>query len=212
VSQAAVVSDQRALVAALRSGDEAAFVTVVRDYSPAMIRLAATIVGSRAIAEEVVQETWLAVLDSIDRFEARSTLKTWVFRILTNTAKTRAVRERRSAPFTMLLEDAVEPTVAPDRFLGPDARYAGHWASVPERWQDLPEQSLLASEVMDVVAHTIEALPPAQRAVISLRDVEGWDSHEVCEALGLTEGNQRVLLHRARARVRRALESQLAVW
>jgi len=211
MSQLAVASDERALVNALKGGDEAAFARVVRDYSPSMVRLAGTIVGSRAVAEEVVQETWLAVLQSIHRFEARSTLKTWVFRILTNTAKTRAVRERRSTPFSTLVEDATEPTVAPDRFLGPDARYAGHWASVPERWRDLPEQSLLAGEVIDVVAHAIDNLPPAQRAVISLRDVEGWDSSEVCDALQLTEGNQRVLLHRARAKVRLAIETRLAV-
>jgi RNA polymerase sigma-70 factor (ECF subfamily) len=175
-----------------------------------MLRLATSIVGSRAVAEEVLQETWVAVFKNIERFEARASLKTWVYRILANTAKTRGARERRSAPFSSFVDDNVEATVAPDRFLGPDARYPGHWASVPERWHEQPETRLLSNETMDVVAHAIEALPDGQRAVISLRDVEGWDSDEVCEALGLSEVNQRVLLHRARAKVRQALEDELA--
>jgi RNA polymerase sigma-70 factor, ECF subfamily len=200
-------SDER-IVAGLRAGDEETFDAVVRAWSPAMLRLAMTIVGSRAVAEEVLQETWIAVFKNVDRFEARASLKTWVYRILTNTAKTRAVRERRSAPFSAFAEDD-EATVAPDRFLGADSRHPGHWASIPDRWHEQPEERLLSDETMDVVAHAIEALPSAQRAVISLRDVEGWGSDEVCEALGLTDVNQRVLLHRARAKVRRALEEGL---
>ena len=197
------------IVAGLRAGDERTFDAVVRAWSPAMLRLATSIVGSRAVAEEVLQETWLAVFNSVGRFEARASLKTWVYRILANTAKTRALREHRSAPFSALVEEGVEPTVAPDRFLGPDSRYPGHWASIPDRWHEQPEEQLASSETMDVVAHAIDALPSGQRAVISLRDVVGWSSQEVCDALGLSEVNQRVLLHRARASLRRALEEQL---
>ena len=202
-------SDER-IVAGLRAGDEETFDAVVRAWSPAMLRLAMTIVGSRAVAEEVLQETWIAVFRNVNRFEARASLKTWVYRILANTAKTRAARERRSAPFSAFADDDVEASVDADRFLGPESRHPGHWASIPDRWHEQPEEQLLSDETMDVVAHAIEALPPAQRAVISLRDVEGWGSEEVCEALGLTEVNQRVLLHRARAKVRQALEDELA--
>jgi RNA polymerase sigma-70 factor (ECF subfamily) len=204
-----LTSDER-IVAGLRAGDERAFDAIVRAWSPSMLRLAMTIVSSRAVAEEALQETWIAVFRNIDRFEARASLKTWVYRILANTAKTRAARERRSAPFSSFAEDDVEATVAADRFLGPDSRHPGHWASIPDRWHEQPEERLLSEETMDVVAHAIEALPAAQRAVISLRDIEGWASDEVCEALDLTEVNQRVLLHRARARVRRTLEEELA--
>jgi RNA polymerase sigma-70 factor (ECF subfamily) len=198
------------LVAALRAGDEEAFRELVRDWHSSLLRVAQIFVPSRAVAEEVVQETWLRVLGAIDRFEGRSSLKTWVFRILVNTAKTRAQREGRSLPFSALHDPARVPEAAvdPDRFLPEDhERYPGHW-SVPPR--ELPEERLLASETRDRIAAAIDALPPTQRAVISLRDVQGWTSDEVCNALDLSEVNQRVLLHRARARVRQALEDYLA--
>jgi RNA polymerase sigma-70 factor (ECF subfamily) len=198
------------LVAALRAGDEDAFRALVRDWHSSMLRVAQIFVPSRAVAEEVVQESWLRVLGAIDRFEGRSSLKTWVFRILVNTAKTRAQREGRSLPFSALNDPARVPEAAvdADRFLPEDhERFPGHW-SVPPR--ELPEERLLAAETRERIAAAIDELPPSQRAVISLRDVAGWTSDEVCNALDLTEVNQRVLLHRARARVRQALEDYLA--
>jgi RNA polymerase sigma-70 factor (ECF subfamily) len=198
------------LVAALRAGDEEAFRTVVRDWHSSLLRVARIFVPTRALAEEVVQETWLRVLGALDRFEGRSTLRTWVFRILVNTAKTRAQREGRTIPFSALQDAAriPEAAVEPERFLPDDhPRYPGHWASPPA---DLPEERVLAAETRQVIAGAIEALPASQRAVISLRDVEGWSSEEVCNALDLTEVNQRVLLHRARAKVRSAVEDHLA--
>jgi RNA polymerase sigma-70 factor, ECF subfamily len=202
-------TDDARLVEALRAGDEDAYRTIVRDWHPSMLRVAQIFVPSRAVAEEVVQETWVRVLGALDRFEGRSSLRTWVFRILANTAKTRAQREGRTLPFSALQDPARVPEAAvdADRFLPDDhERSPGHWASPP---RELPEESLLAAETREVIAEAIDALPPAQRAVISLRDVEGWSADEVCNALDLTEVNQRVLLHRARARVRRALEQYL---
>ena len=180
-------------------------------YQRAMLGVASLYVRDRAVAEEVVQEAWLGVLAGIDRFEGRSSLKTWLFRILTNTAKTRGERESRSVPFSALAEaDAEEgPSVDPDRFLGPEYRFGGHWAAPPHRWADVPDERLLARETQAVIAAAIEELPAAQRTVISLRDVEGWSAEEVCNALGLSETNQRVLLHRARTKVRHALEEYL---
>ena len=194
------------VVDALRRGDEAAFARLLREHQASLERVARIYVSSAAVAEEVVQETWLAVLNGIDRFEGRSSLKTWIFRILTNIAKTRAQREGRTLPFSALQRpDAVpEPAVEPDRFLDPEhPRWPGHWASKPIGW---PEERLLGSEVRGVVERAIEELPPAQRAVISLRDIEGWPADDVCNALSVSETNQRVLLHRARSKVRRALE------
>lgn len=198
------------LVAALRAGDEDAFRRIVVDWHPMLLRVAQIFVPSRAVAEEVVQEAWLRVLGALDRFEGRSSLRTWVFRILVNTAKTRAEREGRIVPFSALNDPGriPEPAVDPDRFLDADhERFPGHWASPPRA---LPEERLLAAETRDVIAAAIDELPAAQRAVISLRDVAGWDSADVCNALDLSEVNQRVLLHRARAKVRRALEDYLA--
>jgi RNA polymerase sigma-70 factor (ECF subfamily) len=206
-------SEELRLIDGLRAGDEAAFEQLVDRYGASMLRLATSLVGSRAIAEEVVQETWLAVLQGIDRFEGRSTLKTWLFRILTNRAKTRGEREGRTIPFSAFGEasegDGEEPSVDPDRFFGPEHPHAGLWVDLPQRWADTPERRLLSQETQALVAAAIEALPPSQRAVISLRDVEGWSSEEVCNVLELSETNQRVLLHRARTKVRRALESYL---
>jgi RNA polymerase sigma-70 factor (ECF subfamily) len=198
------------VVAALRAGDEETFRRLVREWHSSLLRVAQIFVPSRAVAEEVVQETWLRVLGALERFEGRSSLKTWVFRILVNTAKTRAQREGRTIPFSALQDPArvPEPAVEPERFLPDDHdRYPGHWASPPRA---LPEERLLAAETRSQIAAAIDALPAAQRAVITLRDVQGWDADEVCNALDLTEVNQRVLLHRARAKVRRALEEYLA--
>jgi RNA polymerase sigma-70 factor, ECF subfamily len=193
-------SDAR-LVDGLRAGDEEAFRTLMREYGAAMLRVAQMYVPSRAVAEEVVQEAWLGVLKGIGRFEGRSSLKTWLFRIVANTAKTRGVRESRSIPFSSLGGDD-DAAIDPDRFLGPGERFPGHWA-VP------PEGHLLAQEALEVIAREIDRLPPAQRAVITLRDVQGFSSEEVRNALDLTETNQRVLLHRARSKVRSALEEYM---
>jgi len=196
------------LVEGLRAGDEAAFVALMREYGAGMLRVAMMYVSSRAVAEEVVQEAWLGVLKGIGRFEGRSSLKTWLFRIVANTAKTRGIREARSVPFSALGDDAGdEPTVDPDRFLGSGERFPGHWAAPPQAWA--PEGRLLSQEVLDVIEREIDRLPPAQRAVITMRDVQGLTSEEVCNALDLTETNQRVLLHRARAKVRSALEEYM---
>ena len=195
------------LVEGLRAGDEAAFAAVMRMYGRGMLRVAEMYVSSRAVAEDVVQEAWVGVLRGIGRFEGRSSLKTWLYRIVANTAKTRGVRESRSVPFSSLGDDGDEGTVDADRFLGSGERFPGHWAVPPQAWA--PEGRLLADETLDVVERAIEKLPPAQRAVITMRDVEGFTSEEVCNALDLTETNQRVLLHRARAKVRSALEEYM---
>ena len=202
--------DEALLVEALRARDESAFVELMRELNASLLRVAQIYVSSRAVAEEVVQETWLGVLNGIDRFEARSSLKTWIFRILTNIAKTRGQREGRTLPFSALERPGVvpEPAVDADRFLPPDhERWPGHWAARPEPW---PEERLLAAETRGIVERAIEALPPAQRAVISMRDLEGWSAEETRNALGVSETNQRVLLHRARSKVRQALEDYLS--
>jgi RNA polymerase sigma-70 factor (ECF subfamily) len=197
------------LIAGLRARDEEAFMRLVDLYGGPLLRLARTFVRDRAVAEEVVQEAWLGVLRGIDRFEGRSSLKTWLYRILTNTAKTRGVRESRSVPFSALGGDDDGPTVDPDRFQGPDGQHPGGWRSFPVSWDAVPEQRLLGDETQEVIRRTIEALPESQRIVISLRDIEGWSSEEVRNVLDLSETNQRVLLHRGRAKVRRALEEYL---
>ena len=204
-----VVSTDERLVAALRRGEEAAFAELVDRYNASLLRLATTFVRDRAVAEEVVQETWLGVLQGIDRFEARSSLKTWVYRILTNKAKTRAERERRTVPLSSLGGREEGPSVDPDRFFDADHRWGGHWAAPPRRWDEIPEQRLLARETLGWVQDAIDGLPPAQRQVITLRAVEGWSADEVCDTLAVSEGNQRVLLHRARSKVRQALEERL---
>jgi RNA polymerase sigma-70 factor, ECF subfamily len=186
------------LVEALRAGDERAFEQLIRMYQASLVRVAQMYVSSRAVAEEVVQETWLAVLNGIGRFEGRSSLKTWIFRIVANRAKTRGQREGRIVPFSSL--GPPEPAVEGERF------DHGHWTSPPRDW---PEERLLAEETQRVVESAIELLPDVQRAVITLRDVHGWTADEVRNALELSETNQRVLLHRARAKVRRALEEYL---
>jgi RNA polymerase sigma-70 factor, ECF subfamily len=201
--------DQRR-VEALRAGDESEFDALVAEHSPAMLRVATTHVRTRAVAEEVVQETWLAVLQGIDRFEGRSSLRTWIFKILTNTAATRAAREHRSVPFSSLgdADGAEGPVVDADRFLPDDHRFAGHWAIGPTAWTT-PEEGLLQGETREVIVSAIERLPLTQRTVVALRDIYGWPADEVCDALEISEGNQRVLLHRGRSKVRGALERHL---
>jgi len=202
---------QAEVVAALRAGDERVFEALVAELGPSMLRIARMYVSSRAVAEEVVQEAWLGVLSGIGRFEGRSSLKTWIFRILTNRAKTRGEREGRSLPFSSLeAGDAGddEPAVDADRFHG-SGRYEGHWTSAPSRWSELPENRLVGKETIGVAQDAIAALPEMQRTVITMRDIDGFDSEEVRNVLGLSESNQRVLLHRARAKVRRALETYL---
>ena len=201
--------EDQALVAALCRGDADAFATLVDRHSPAMIRVAMAYVPTRATAEEAVQETWIGVMRGIDGFEGRASLKTWIFRILTNVAMRNGARERRSMPFSALAEaeNTGEPSVDPDRFLPADHElFPGHWAIMPARWPT-PEEGLLAGETRKVITAAIAELPAAQRTVIALRDVEGWTSEEVCEALEISAGNQRILLHRARSRVRNAIES-----
>jgi RNA polymerase sigma-70 factor (ECF subfamily) len=204
-----LADDDAVVVAALRRGDESAFAALVNAYSTSLLRLAQDFVRTRAIAEEVVQETWLAVLNGIDRFEGRSSLKTWVYRILVNKAKTRGVREARTVPFSALAPDDDEHAVPGDRFRGSDDQWPGHWSSPPSALDTFPEERLLAREARRRIAEALETLPDSQRIVVTLRDVAGWDSEEVCDALGLSEGNQRVLLHRGRAKLRAALERYL---
>jgi RNA polymerase sigma-70 factor, ECF subfamily len=200
-----VLADELALVEALRAGDESVFSLLVSRYGSPMLRIAQLYVRSRAVAEEVVQDAWIGVLNGSARFEGRSSLRTWIFRIVTNKAKTRAAKEGRSVPFSALGPD--EPSVDADRFRGPEDRYAGHWATALPSWA--PEERLLASETLALVEKTIGELPPAQAIVITMRDVEGFDADDVCDALEISEANQRVLLHRARSKVRRALEEYL---
>ncbi len=201
--------DDLRLVAALRAGDEAAFAGVVRMYNRSLQRLARMFVSSDAHAEEVVQEVWVAVLTGLERFEGRSSLRTWIFRIATNIAKTRGVRESRSVPLSSLAGDDDEgPSVDPSRFTrAPDA---GWWASPVRPWGLDAAQITLDDEAGARIRAEIERLPEAQRAVITLRDLHGLSSEEVSEMLGITSGNQRVILHRARSRVRAALESYFA--
>ena len=193
-------------MAALRAGDERVFADLVERWSGVMLRLALAHVDGRAVAEEVVQEAWLAVIRGIDRFERRSALRTWVLGIVVNLARSRARAERRAIPVAL---EPGEPAVDPSRFRPSDAaRWPDHWAVGPVPWA-VPEDALLAGEARQVVLGAIAALPPAQREVLVLRDLEGVDAVETCNALGLTDTNQRVLLHRARARVRNALEQYL---
>jgi RNA polymerase sigma-70 factor (ECF subfamily) len=197
------------LLESLRAGNEEAFRELVREYQPSLVRVARIYVSNQAAAEDVAAETWLGVLKGLDRFEGRSSLRTWIFRILTNIAKTRAVRDGRTLPFSALQDPGRVPEAAvdADRFLDPEhPRWPGHWAVKPEAW---PEDALVAAETRDRLTEAIEALPATQRAVISLRDIEGWSSEEVRNALDLSETNQRVLLHRARSKVRAALEEYL---
>lgn len=206
----AAPTDDLHLVEALRRGDEMAFVSLLEQYHISLVRLAMIYVSNRAVAEEVVQETWLGVLQGIQGFEGRSSLKTWLFRILTNRAKTRGQREARTLPFSALGDlnaEPFEPAVDPDRFLpADDPEWPHHWASDPHSWDNIPEHHFLSQETRAYIEQAIAGLPLNQREVITLRDIEGWSGAEVCNVLGISEANQRVLLHRARSKVRRALE------
>ncbi len=203
--------EERRLCEALRRGDEDAFATLVGLYHAPLRRLALGIVRTPAVADEVVQETWLGVIRGIGTFESRSSLKTWVYRILVNNARTRAEREGRTVPLSALTTDDDDPAVDPSRFFDEQhERWPGHWASPPARWDEIPEQQLLGRETLDRIDSAIRRLPEPQQQVIVLRDVEGWPAEEVCSLLEISEANQRVLLHRARSKVRGALEAYFA--
>jgi RNA polymerase sigma-70 factor (ECF subfamily) len=204
------------LLEKLRNGDEAVFVSLIQRYHSPMLRLAIIYLPDRFLAEEVVQETWLAVLQGLKKFEGRSSLKTWIFRILLNIVKTRGQREGRSVPFSSLSsfasESSDESEVDPDWFLPPGSPMVpgrGLWVSLPHNWSDIPEERLLSQETRACIHAAINMLAPQQRYVIILRDIAGWTAQEVCDFLSISEGNQRVLLHRARSHVRRALEDYL---
>jgi RNA polymerase sigma-70 factor (ECF subfamily) len=202
-------TDEALFVAALRRGDEAAFCELIERYGAVMQRVARSYVRSAAVAEEVVQETWIAVLSGVARFEGRSSVKTWIFRILTNRAKTRAEREGRCVPFSSLTSEDEDwaGAVPAERFRYPG--YPGHWTAPPSDWRTIPDARLLSRETVERVRQAMADLPPRQQQVLALRDVEGWSAEEVCSALDVSEGNQRVLLHRARSKVRAAMEPYL---
>jgi RNA polymerase sigma-70 factor (ECF subfamily) len=197
------------LVERLRAGDEDAFMMLVEQHQAMMLRIARMYVSSQAVAEEVVQDAWLGILQGLDKFEGRSSLRTWMYRILANIAKTRGVREGRSQPFSALASDEESTSVPESWFRGADDRSPGGWTTFPNDWRGIPEDRLLAGETLRVVGEAIDALPPLQAEVIRLRDVLGWTSEEVRNVLDLSETNQRVLLHRARSRVRRAVDEYL---
>ena len=201
------------LIDRLRSGDEPAFARLIDAYSAPLLRLALAFVQSQAVAEELVQETWMAVLTGIGRFEGRSSVKTWLFKILTNKAKTRALRERRTIPFSAFdaHDHTEEPAVEATRFLpASHSQWPGHWATPPQPWSMGPEGTALDRETLTVLRRALEDLPRSQRVVVALRDVHGWPAAEVCTALDLSEANQRVLLHRGRSRLRAVLERYFA--
>jgi RNA polymerase sigma-70 factor, ECF subfamily len=205
--------DDEQLLLALRRRDEQAFAALVDRYHARLVRLARLFVANEAVAEEVVQETWIGVLQGIDRFEGRSSFRTWLFRILTNQAKRRGQREARSLPFAAISAaqdaDDVEYAVAPERFLPAGDEWAGHWVSYPLNWRETPEERFLSHETRAFVQEAIAVLPLNQRLVITMRDVEGFPAAEVCNALAISETYQRVLLHRARSKVREQLERYL---
>jgi RNA polymerase sigma-70 factor (ECF subfamily) len=206
-------SEQAALLERLRAGDRAAFADLVDAWSPVLLHVARRHVSTSASAEEVVQETWLAVIRQLDRFECRSSLRTWVFRILENQARTRGVREARAVPWSSAFGETGDdedggPTVAPSRFRGPEDRWSGGWTpdGRPAAWQPPPEDAAVAAEMRRELRAALDELPDRQRTVVELRDVHGLSSDEVCALLALSPGNQRILLHRGRARLRARLE------
>jgi RNA polymerase sigma-70 factor (ECF subfamily) len=206
------------LVTRLRAGDGTAFALILDEWSGGMLRLARSFVSTADSAAEVVQDTWLAVIQSIDRFEGRCALKTWVYRILVNTAKRRRVLERRTIPISSVGQDdrneyATGPSVDPDRFQGAGEPYPGHWRQFPALWTALPrspEQRALDGELQVRLEEALAELPDRQRRVIIMRDVQGIPAEEVCTVLDLSTSNQRVLLHRARASVRARLEAYIS--
>ncbi len=197
------------LVERLRAGDEEAFMMLVEKHQAMMLRIARMYVSSPAVAEEVVQDAWIGILQGLPKFEGRSSLRTWMYRILANIAKTRGQREGRSQPFSSLVDPDHGPSVPESWFRGRDDRWPDHWSTFPNDWSGMPEERLLAAETLRVVGDAIDALPPVQAEVIRLRDVLGWTSDDVRNVLDLSETNQRVLLHRARSRVRRAVDAYL---
>jgi RNA polymerase sigma-70 factor (ECF subfamily) len=196
------------VLARLRAGDEGAFAELVDRWSPAMLRVARAHVGSAHSAEDAVQDTWLGVVRGLPRFEGRSSLRTWVFTILVNQARTRGAREARVVPLADLGRDELGPTVDPDRFQGPDDAHPGGWkaSARPVSWEGQPEVRVLAGEALRLLGSALTELPPRQRTVVTLRDVQGLTPEEACEVLGITAQNQRVLLHRGRAALRKVLE------
>jgi RNA polymerase sigma-70 factor (ECF subfamily) len=206
-----VAGDDSELLASLRAGDEAAFARIVTDWSRSMIAVARGFVSTEASAEEVVQETWLAVIKGLDRFEGRSSLRTWVFRILVNTAKTRGVKEHRTLPWSTVAGEDAGPSLDPALFQSGGEPHPGGWRAAPAAWPEevAVEGSVLAGEVRGELRTAIDALPDRQRIVITLRDVLGHSSEEVCDLLEISQANQRVLLHRARTAVRADLASYL---
>ncbi len=197
-----VAKEELCVVEALRRGDEAAFLSLIEQFHATMIRIARNYVANHDMAEEVVQETWIGVLHGLDSFESRSSLKTWIFHILINRAKSCAAKEARSVTFADIVNvQENELTVDPDCF-----QANGWWRLHPNRWDNWIEQDILWQEGYSYIQRAMQRLPLNQRTVMNLRDIEGWTALEVCETLQLSEENQRVLLHRARAKVRRALE------
>jgi RNA polymerase sigma-70 factor, ECF subfamily len=203
------VPPEEVLLTRLRAGDESAFALVLDAWSPAMLRVARRCVPTADLAAEAVQDTWMAVVAGLRGFEGRSSFKTWVFRILLNKAQRLGGRESRTIPYSSLVADDEGPTVDPSRFQGPHDPYPGHWQDPPAGWPD-PEDAVLADELRRRTADALAELPERQRVVIALRDIEGYDSAEVCSILDITAANQRVLLHRARAHVRHRLENYVA--
>jgi len=205
----AATRDDAELVEALRRGDEDAFAQLVDELTGPLTRLALAHVSSRAVADEVVQDTWLGVIRGIDRFEGRSSLRTWIFQILLNNARTRGRREKRTLPFSFFRgrdeEGRDEPAVEAERFQSRRGDFPGHWARPPVEWES-PETRLASDAARTAMLEAISELPPRQREVLTLRDIQGYSAKEACNALGLSETNQRVLLHRARSKVRAALE------
>jgi RNA polymerase sigma-70 factor (ECF subfamily) len=198
--------DEVELLARLRAGDERAFEMLVEQHHSTMITVARMYVKTHAAAEEVAQDAWLGVLRGLDGFEGRSSLKTWIMRIVVNAARRRGVRDARTVPFSSLVPEDAEAAVGSDRFQGPDDGFPGHWNRYPSDWRTLPENVVTGQETTAVVMRAMAELPSQQRTVIAMRDVHGWTAEEVCAALDLSPGNQRLLLHRARSRVRAALE------
>jgi RNA polymerase sigma-70 factor, ECF subfamily len=199
-----------ALVERLRAGDETAFMMLVEEHQAAMLRIAQMYVSSRAVAEEVVQEAWLGIVKGLERFEGRSSLRTWMYRIVANIAKTRGKAEGRSVPFSSLGgDDEGDAGVDPAWFQDESGQFPGGWRTFPDAWSQVPEDRLVGDETLAHIERAIDTLPPMQAEVIRLRDVLGWTSEEVRNALDLSETNQRVLLHRARSRVRRELHGYL---
>jgi RNA polymerase sigma-70 factor, ECF subfamily len=202
-------SADAALVDRLRAGDADAFADIVRAWSPMMLRVARTYVSTDASAQEVVQDAWLAIIRGLDRFEGRSSLRTWALAILGNLGRSRGVREARTVPLSSLgPTDDDRPLVDPDRFRGPGDQWPRHWTPLgqPRPWPGSPEEAVLAGEGRSELEHGLAQLPERQRTVVTLRDIHGLTSEEVCSILGVSASNQRVLLHRARSRLRSHLE------